>query len=154
MKTLAFIHRNDASLPAQTLSDGRGSVRVIAGNFGGQRGPAQTHTRLTLLDLTLQAGASVEVETEPGDTALLYLLSGALVLPDDQGTLHTLSEQGLAVLSQREAGLCVQAQQASRVLVLCGERIDEPLNGHGPFVMNTYEEVLQAYADFKAGKLG
>ncbi|HEX6592402.1 MAG TPA: pirin-like C-terminal cupin domain-containing protein, partial [Moraxellaceae bacterium] len=58
----------------------------------------------------------------------------------------------MAVLSSNEAGFAVKALEVSRFVVLSGERIDEPINGHGPFVMNTYEEILEAYEDIKAGR--
>ena len=112
-------------------------------------GPARTHTRMNVLDARLQAGHEVTFSTEDGDTAMVYLLSGRLQFsPDEQ-----LEEQGLAVLSQNGADFRVSALENSRLLVLTGERIDEPINGHGPFVMNSYEEILQAYDDVKNGRL-
>ena len=65
-----------------------------------------------------------------------------------------MTEHGLAVLSQRGAGFSVHTLEPSHGLVLSGQRIDEPINGHGPFVINTYEEIILAYEDVKAGRLG
>lgn len=147
-------------IPVVELPDGAGSVRVIAGRYrdpltgpeAGATGPAHTHTRMTVLDMQLAAGHGARVDTAPGDTAAVYVQAGRLQVGDDAAAL--VEEQGLAVLSQREAGFTLVAREDCRLLVLTGERIDEPLNAHGPFVMNTHEEVLRAYEDFKAGKLG
>lgn len=138
-----------AEIPVIGLPDTAGTVRIVAGQFNGMSGPARTHTRMNVLDARLQAGHEVTFSTEDGDTAMVYLLSGRLQFcPDEQ-----LEEQGLAVLSQNGADFRVSALENSRLLVLTGERIDEPINGHGPFVMNSYEEILQAYDDVKNGRL-
>lgn len=138
-----------AAIPLLDLPGQAGSVRVIAGQFNGVSGPAHTHTRMNVLDVVLDAGHTATFPTEEGDTALAYLLSGQLRLtPDD-----VMDEQGLAVMSQQGSGFRVTATAKSRLLILTGARIDEPLNGHGPFVMNSHEEILQAYDDFTHGRL-
>lgn len=138
------------SIPVITLSDDAGTVRVIAGTYEGATGPARTHTRMNVLDVRLNGGRSASFPTEAGDTALVYLLAGRLQFGADE----FVEEQGLAVLSSNEAGFCLTATENSRLLVLSGARIDEPINGHGFFVMNTYDEILQAYEDAKSGRLG
>lgn len=137
-------------IPEVALPEAGGVVRVIAGRFGNAEGPARTHTRMNVLDVRLRAGQAATFPTEDGDTALVYLLAGRLRLAPDE----VLEEQGLAVMSQQGAGLALAALQDSRLLVLSGARIDEPINGHGPFVMNSYDEILQAYEDVKQGRLG
>lgn len=137
-------------IPSVGLPDATGTVRVIAGQFEGGSGPARTHTRMNVLDVCLHAGHAATFSTGDGDTALVYLLSGRLQFGQDE----PLEAQGLAVLSQQGADVTVAALENSRLLVLTGERIDEPINGHGPFVMNSYDEILQAYDDVKNGRLG
>lgn len=137
-----------ASIPVVSLPNEAGQVRVIAGSFGEAEGPALTFTRMNVLDVELAAGQSAVFATEAGDTALVYLRSGRL----DFGGDEAVEENAMAVLSSNEAGFAVKALEASRFVVLSGERIDEPINGHGPFVMNTYEEILEAYEDIKAGR--
>ncbi|MDF2446060.1 MAG: pirin [Moraxellaceae bacterium] len=139
-----------AAIPVVTLADGESRVRVIAGTFADRQGPALTHTRMNVLDVELAAGGQLEVATEDGDTALVYLRSGRLQFAPEE----PLEEQGLAVLSNAGNGFPVTAMERSRLLVLTGARIDEPINGHGPFVMNSYEEILQAYEDVRNGTLG
>lgn len=139
-----------ARIPSVELPGATGTVRVIAGQFEGVSGPARTHTRMNVLDVRLHAGHAASFSTRDGDTALVYLLSGRLQFGQDE----PLEAQGLAVLSQQGADVTVTALENSRLLVLTGERIDEPINGHGPFVMNSYDEILQAYDDVKNGRLG
>jgi redox-sensitive bicupin YhaK (pirin superfamily) len=139
-----------AEIPTLDLPDAAGTVRVIAGQFNGVAGPARTHTRMNVLDVQIHAGHDATFSTETGDTAIIYLLSGRLQFgPDEQ-----MDDQGLAVMSQHGAGFVVSALENSRLLVLTGERIDEPISGRGPFVMNSYEEILQGYEDLKNGQFG
>lgn len=139
-----------AHIPSVELPGATGTVRVIAGQFEGVSGPARTHTRMNVLDVRLHAGHAATFSTLDGDTALVYLLSGRLQFDQNE----PLEAQGLAILSQQGADVTVTALENSRLLVLTGERIDEPINGHGPFVMNSYDEILQAYDDVKNGRLG
>jgi redox-sensitive bicupin YhaK (pirin superfamily) len=137
-----------AVIPSVALEGGQ--ARVVAGRLGTTTGPARTHTRLLLLDVALQAGARAVFPAEDGDTALVYLRSGRLRVGDDEAG-EPLDEQGLAVLSSHGAGIAVSALEDSRLLVLAGVPISEPVNGHGPFVMNSYDEILQAYDDIRRG---
>lgn len=138
----------NASIPRVDLPESAGSVRVVAGAFAGQTGPALTHTRMNVLDVRLAAGNSITFNTGEGDTALVYLLAGRLQL----GAEEILEDQAMAVMSSHGDAFAVTALENSRFLVLSGEPINEPINGHGPFVMNTYDEILQAYDDIKTGK--
>ena len=138
-----------ADIPSVGLPGG-GGARVIAGSLGGVTGPARTHTRINLLDVRMPAGTDAVFGTEDGDTALVFLMSGRLRLDDDS---EPLDEDGLAVMSSHGEGIAVSALEGSRFLVLSGAPLHEPINGHGPFVMNSYDEILQAYEDVKSGRL-
>ncbi|MCD6059829.1 MAG: pirin [Moraxellaceae bacterium] len=136
-------------IPVVALPGGAGSVRVIAGIFDGVSGAVRTHTRMNVLDVQLHAGTSAVFPAADGDTALVYLRRGRLRFDTEE----VVEANGLAVLSNHGAGIPVTALEASQLLVLSGARIDEPINGHGPFVMNSYAEILQAYDDVKRGRL-
>lgn len=153
--TIPVVDLPDASGTAggAAANPARGAVRVIAGEFNGIAGAARTHTRMSVLDVTLPAGQAATFNTEAGDTALVFLRSGRLQFTADTAQDGVLEEEGLAVMSSREAGFAVTAQEDSKFLVLTGEPLNEPINGHGPFVMNSYEEILQAYDDVKQGRL-
>lgn len=140
---------SSSQIPTVELPDDIGSIRVIAGQFEGQSGPAKTHTRINILDVHMRAGESVIFPTEIGDTAVIYLLSGQL-----QFTSENMDAAGMAVMSSQNADIEVKTLADSRFLVLSGEQINEPIYGRGPFIMNTFEETLQAFEDSKNGKLG
>lgn len=139
----------NVNIPTVELADSIGSARVIAGQFNGVSGPAQTHTRINILDVHMRAGKSTTFPTQAGDTALVYLVSGRL-----QFDTESMDAAGLAVMSSREADFSVETLEESHFLVLTGEPINEPIYGRGPFIMNTFEEIIEAFDDLKKGKLG
>jgi hypothetical protein len=137
--------------------DGGTLIRVIAGDLGGHPGPGITHTPITLLHATLQPGAQLQLPWRRDFNALVYVLAGSGTLGPEQRPVRTGQ---LAVFGAGDA-LTVQASQTqdgpSReldVLVLGGEPIREPVAAYGPFVMNTRDELVQAFEDFQAGRLG
>ena len=138
-------------IPVVDLADGAGSARVIAGSLAGVTGPARTHTRMNVFDVRLRAGGTTTLTAAAGDTALVFLMSGRLQLAEADSALE---EDSLAVLSSREADITLDALADSHFLVLTGEPLHEPISAHGFFVMNHYDEILQAYEDAKNGRLG
>jgi redox-sensitive bicupin YhaK (pirin superfamily) len=132
-------------IPVVSLPEDAGSVRVIAGKFGGATGPARTFTPIDLLDVRLRAGARLRLDLRDGDTAALYVLKGKLAVAD-QGALVVFDRKGDAVE--------IQAVSDTTALVMSGRPIDEPIAGYGPFVMNTQQEIQQAIADLRNGRLG
>jgi hypothetical protein len=132
-------------IPAVNLPESGGSVRVIAGEFGGVKGPARTFTPVNLLDVRLRAGHRVRLNLRDGNTAALYILKGTLTVAG-QGDLVVFNREGDAIE--------IQAVSDTTLLVLSGQPIDEPIAGYGPFVMNTQREIQQAIADMRSGRLG
>ncbi len=145
MKAPAYQSLASQDIPVFELPDAAGTVRVIAGHFQNLSGPAKTHTHMNVLDAQIHAGHEVIFNVDAGHTTLIFLRSGRLAFAENE----LLEEQGMAVMSSREADFKVHALENSQLLVLTGEPIQEPINAHGPFVMNSYEEILQAYEDFK-----
>jgi redox-sensitive bicupin YhaK (pirin superfamily) len=137
-------------IPTVPLPDGSGSLRVIAGEYGGSKGPASTHTPVNLWDVTLKAGGSVDLKFVDGHTLLLHAFRGAVAVNGS----GTLKETQLAVLDRKGAAITLKAEKDSRLLVMSGEPIDEPVVGHGPFVMNSRAEIVQAIQDYQNGKMG
>ncbi|EMK0760589.1 pirin family protein [Acinetobacter baumannii] len=138
-----------AEIPVVKLENEAGFVRIIAGRFNHVIGPALTHTPITLLDIELRAGQQAGFPAQSGETTLVYLRSGRAQFQKDE---EVLEEQGLAVMSNQGEHLSITALQSCKLLILTGQPITEPINGHGPFVMNTYDEILQAYDDIKNGR--
>jgi len=140
----------DADIPAVDLPNGAGQLRVIAGEFEDHRGPARTHTPMQVWDLRLTRNGRTRLDLPDGWNTLLVVLHGTIEVNGSE-----IARQGqLAVLDQAGEGVFVEANSDATVLVLSGRPIDEPLVGHGPFVMNTAEEIHQAIRDFSSGRFG
>jgi len=138
------------NIPTVELPQVGGIVRVIAGEFEGVKGPARTFTPINLLDLRLRSGHRLELDLLDSCTAALFVLKGRVVVNGEESV-----DQNELVVFQREGGtVSIQATADATVLVLNGQPIDEPIAGYGPFVMNTREQIQQAIADMRAGRLG
>lgn len=139
-----------AQFPQAWVAPGT-SVRVIAGEAFGMIGPAQTFSPLLLADLKMTGGADVTWPVPPTFSFILYGLSGSVILNE----VNPL-QQGQMALFELTGGdsVRVQATADSHLLVLAGQPLAEPLAAYGPFVMNTREELMQAVADYQAGKMG
>ena len=140
----------DATIPAVQLADEAGLLRVIAGNYGAHAGPAYTVTPMQVWDVRLNAGASVELPAADGWNTAVVVLHGSVQVNGASAAGHAQ----WVLLERSGSGLSLQAETDAVLLVLSGEPIDEPVSGHGPFVMNTREEIVQAVNDFNSGRFG
>jgi quercetin 2,3-dioxygenase len=139
-------------------SPDRGTLlRVIAGDVGGHAGPGSTHSPMAMVHATVSPGARVEIPWDPQFNALVYILGGDGTVGPAAQPVHTGQ---LAVFGEGDTiTVAADPTQESRtpnldVLVLGGRPIGEPVYAYGPFVMNTREEVAQAFEDYQAGRLG
>ena len=124
--------------------------RLIAGEFAGTQGPARTFTPIDVWDLRLNAGKPVTLDLHAGRNTALVILRGTVLVNGEE-----VARQGQLALFERDGTqLVLESNDAAKVLLLSGEPIDEPIVGHGPFVMNTEQEIHQAFADFQSGKFG
>ncbi|HKB91462.1 MAG TPA: pirin-like C-terminal cupin domain-containing protein, partial [Opitutaceae bacterium] len=137
-------------IPVVALPQDAGKVRVIAGDYSGHIGPARTFTPINLWDVTLHAGKSSELPLPEGHTTAVFVLKGNVIVDGDRAA----GEGDLAVFSQQGTGLTLRATIDATLLMMCGEPIDEPVVGKGPFVMNTHAEILQAFRDYQLGNMG
>jgi redox-sensitive bicupin YhaK (pirin superfamily) len=138
------------SIPVVSLPDGAGSVRVIAGEYAGRRGPAQTFTPMDVWDLRLHQGRTMQLDYAQMRTLLLVVLSGTVQINGSQ-----LARSGqLVVFDRTGTQVSIETNNEAALLMLGGEPIDEPVAGYGPFVMNTRAEIAQAVADFNSGQFG
>ena len=140
-----------------TSPDGGALVRVIAGDVAGHRGPGSTHTPISLVHASLQPGAQLVLPWPQKFNALVYVLAGSGTIGAEQRPIHT----GNLIVHGRGDALQIAADQVQEarhpvldVLILGGQPIREPVMAHGPFVMNTREELIQAFEDYEAGRLG
>ena len=138
-------------------ADGGSLLRVIAGGLAGHQGPGSTHTPITAIHASISPGASVRLPWPKDFNALAYVLSGRGSVGAEQRPI----EMGqLAVFGAGDAiELAAADSQESRspdleVYLLGGLPIREPVAAYGPFVMNTREELVQAFEDYQKGRLG
>jgi redox-sensitive bicupin YhaK (pirin superfamily) len=137
--------------------DGGTLLRVIAGEVAGHAGPGSTHSPMAMVHATLAPGARVELPWPAEFNALVYVLGGSGSVGDDGRPVRTGQ---LAVFGGGDSVTIGAAEvQDSRtpsldVLILGGRPIREPVYAYGPFVMNTRDEVAQAFEDYQAGRLG
>jgi quercetin 2,3-dioxygenase len=138
-------------------SDGGALVRVIAGDVAGHQGPGSTYSPMTLVHATLSPGARLSIPWRADYNALVYALAGHGSVGAEE---RPIAMGQLAVFGHGNTlTIAASPTQESRspnldVLILGGRPIGEPVAWMGPFVMNTREEVLQAIADYQAGRLG
>ncbi|MDX6284842.1 MAG: quercetin 2,3-dioxygenase [Frankiales bacterium] len=137
--------------------DGGALVRVIAGDVAGYAGPGSTHTPIALVHATITPGAALTLPWRPDFNSLVYVLGGR----GTAGTERVPVKLGqLVVFGVGDTiTIAADANQDTRdkgldVLILGGQPIREPVVQYGPFVMNTKAEIVQAFEDFQAGRLG
>ncbi len=145
----------NSAIPVVALPDGQGSVRVIAGEFAGAKGPAHVHTPIQVWDLRLAINQPLDLAVPEGHTTALVVLRGTV-------RVHGAAAIGAAEVGAAEVGLFdrdgtvlrIDSADAATAVLLCGAPIDEPIVGSGPFVMNTQAEIRQAMVDYQSGRMG
>ncbi len=140
----------DADIPVVALPGDAGKVRVIAGEYSGRKGPAATHTPMNVWDVRLNAGKTARFELPDGHTLAVVVLHGAI----EVNGAEIARDAQMVLLDRAGIGLELEANNDAKLLVLSGEPIDEPIVGRGPFVMNTMDEIEQAFTDFNSGRFG
>ena len=138
------------------LAEGDGwSVKVIAGSVLGADGPATTQTPIGYAHLTAEAGTRLEIPVPDDHNAGLYVFVGDGVLGEEAAQV---SSRALAMYAREPGDMVLEVPQESPIplqaLILTGRPLDEPVARQGPFVMNTREELAQAFEDYQAGRMG
>ncbi len=140
----------DRDIPVVALPNESGSVRVIAGEYAQQKGPAHTYTPMHVWDMRLNQGSVTEMDVPEGWNTSLVVLRGTVLVNGET----VAREAQLVVLDSAGKHVSIEANSDAVLLLLSGEPIDEPIVGYGPFVMNTQSEITQAISDFNSGKFG
>ncbi len=138
---------------ATTSTAGGSTVRVVAGEVGGATGPVESTSPVTYAHVTVAQGDSIEWTPADGHTALVHVFGGTVWVNDVEAV------DGQMVVLERSAGSVVVRSDAgtgtgAEVLLLGGQPLGEPIARYGPFVMNTRDEIEQAFDDYSAGRLG
>lgn len=149
------ISRNDLRLLSS--HDGCSILRVIAGDIGGHIGPGVTHTPISIIHASVNPGTSLELEWEGTFNAIGYVLAGNGYAGKERTPV--LTGQAIQFGLGGFIEICASQVQDSRtndleILILGGKPIREPIAWHGPFVMNTRHELMEAFQDYHKGKLG
>jgi len=139
-----------AQIPNITLPQEAGTVRVIAGDYNGRKGAAKTFSPINLWDVNLRAGKSAELPLPDGHTSTFLVLSGEVEVDGERNA----GEGDLAIFARAGDGITVKAKTDAKLLVMGGEPFDEPVVGHGPFVMNSRAEIQQAFDEYQLGRMG
>ena len=161
-KTLKFAPPRYQDIRASRVAllsspDGGALLRIIAGEVAGYPGPGVTHTPISLVHTTVSPGASLTLPWRPDFNALVYVMNGRGTVGAER---RGIRQGQLAVYGPGDAvSVAADATQESRspnmdVLILGGAPIREPVAAYGPFVMNTRAELIQAFEDYQAGRLG
>ena len=143
------------TIPEIELSNSSGSIRVIAGDYEGRMGPAKTFTPMNVFDIRLKKGEELVLPASNGWNTSVVVLRGALESSGNAGDHGVVAKDAkMLMFSQDGEDIKVRALEDTVALLLSGEPINEPIVGHGPFVMNTREEIEKAINDFNRGAFG
>jgi redox-sensitive bicupin YhaK (pirin superfamily) len=140
----------DKDIPRVDLPGDAGLVRVIAGEFDGHRGPAQTATPIDLWDVRIDAGKSARFTLPEGHTIVAAILEGTVEVNGERIARAT----DVVVFGEEGGEIVFEANNDAKLIIMSGEPIDEPVAQQGPFVMNTQDELRQAFVDYQSGRFG
>jgi hypothetical protein len=132
------------------LPDGAGVIEVIAGNYKEVKGPAFTFSPMTLVNAKLEKSGKAAFSFPAVYNTCVLVIEGSIIL---NGTEKAESDHFVLFGNDGE-DFTIEASEKAIVLIMSGEPINEPIVAHGPFVMNTQTEIMQAYADMNRGRFG
>jgi len=140
------------SVPTVQILDA--SVKVLAGEVDGVKGPVKTTAVApTFLDIDLKSG-QCDIALKSNEAAFLYIYEGNITVGKGDQAQKTMLESGeLGVLSQQGTRLSFSSEKGSKIIVVSGKPINEPIVQYGPFVMNSQQEIVQAFNDYQSGVL-
>lgn len=133
----------------QTIDDKDAKVRVISGNYKGISGPVVIQNPSMLLDVTVKPGGTFTQQIAEDWSGFAYIIDGAGKLGGTKGS----REQALVLGKGDEIIASTDDAEGFRFLLIAGQPIKEPIVQHGPFVMNTKDEIYQAFEDYQSGHL-
>lgn len=139
-----------ATMNHVALPNGMGEVEVIAGNYEGHQGPASTFSPVHLYNLRLNKGGKTTLLFPKDYTTAVLLVEGSALVNGET----TVPQDHFVLLGNDAEGFTLEASEDALILVMSGEPLKEPIAAHGPFVMNTREQLIEAFEDFNSGKFG
>ena len=140
---------SEADFPVIDQDHDRIKIKIIAGSFGPKVSPVKTFTPITMYEVNGLANSELEIPLSEGSNTLVVQLSGKSSIGN-----QPILRGNLGIFSRTGSSILLKMEEESKVLILNGEPIDEPIAAYGPFVMNTQKEVMEAFRDFQGGKMG
>ncbi len=140
----------NAKIKRFTLEKGMGEIEIIAGEYKGIKGTASTFTPLHMFNAKLKEGAKATFNFPPHYNTALLVIEGEVIVNNTEEA----PTDNFVLMANDGEEFTIEAKNDAIVLILSGEPIHEPIAAHGPFVMNTKQELLQAFDDYNKGKFG
>jgi redox-sensitive bicupin YhaK (pirin superfamily) len=132
------------------LDDNGGEIEVIAGEYKNVKGSASTFTPVNLLNAKIKKGFTANFSFPSNYNTALLVIEGSILVNDTEN----VETDHFALFKNEGEDFTIKATEDALVLILSGEPINEPIAAHGPFVMNTRQEIMQAFDDYNRGKFG
>ena len=145
----SYIGLNREQISHFELDNGKVNIDLISGNWDENKGPIDSLTGLTMCSIRMQAGANLLIPIPNGHEVLFYVVKGNLLVNDSVLEKHQLIQFEL-----QEGEIVINATSDAYIIFGHGKPFNEPMVAQGPFVMNTEEEIAQAYQDYRTGKMG
>ena len=122
--------------------------RLVSGSFEGKKGPAKSDVLTAMI--RMKEGSTFKFTQSAKDNVIVYMLEGTLEINGEK----TVNRYDLVSFEHSTGDILLEAESNCAVLLVSGEPINEPLVSHGPFVMNTQTEIMEAMRDYQSGKMG
>lgn len=150
MDTPQYFPLSEENAPTKVSDDGKVTTRIFSGEVLGAKGPIPSHTEVNAATVEMKSGGKISFDLPADHNAFIYVLNGKLVV-DGYG----LAEGLHAVVFKNDGeGIAFTASEDSRVLLMSGKPLNEEVVHHGPFVMNSQTQILEAMRDYQMGKMG
>ena len=150
MQPPEYTYLSKEAMPVFHSEDGKISNRLVAGQYKELKSKLKAQSELLVLWGSAEVGGEQQLEIPQGFNSMLYLIKGAMKLK----SYGIVEAEHLAVFSEQGDSIEMSFSQDSQFLLLCGKPLDEQVTQHGPYVMNTQTEVLEAMRDYQMGKMG
>lgn len=150
MSTPKYQALSNAAITKYPLDNEGSHIELIAGDYKTAQGTASTFSAMHVFNAHLKAGAKADFDFPAHYNTALLVIKGAITVNDEA----SVKTDHFALFKNEGSSFTVEATADATVLVLSGEPLEEPIVAHGPFVMNTKEEIIQAMMDFNEGKFG
>lgn len=149
MSTPKYQAINNADMKVVDLGE-NGLIEVISGEFNGEKGPATTFSPVNLMNAKLKTGGKAEFSFPANFNTAALVIEGSILVNGEE----KVPTDNFVLFENEGETFTIDANEDSIVLIISGEPLNEPIFPHGPFVMNTREEIIQAFEDFNTGKFG